>query len=293
MQTSSYFGIGASHLICQDYAIAGPRHVILSDGCSNGGGANIHTDFGSRLLVKAAEEHLGKIKSLTNFCSAVSGTAQTQQRSFPNLPPECLTATLLVIWDDPFLPNINSLLIGDGLIAARQKQTKLWEIHNFEFLAGGKYRQSAPFYLYYDMIGKRNEYFEKFGHMARCHSYVGDFKSPDDAEQLEFDYERDIDLQEDGPYFYINFSKEEYDVVVGMTDGISSFYKIDKTETSKSKVNLPPLHVLPYLLDFPDFNLRFVERVCQWVFKTDKPQTFLRMGWHNSDDFSMGAIHNA
>ena len=58
MNTGSFFTIGSTHLVCEDYALHGKDYVILSDGCSNGGGPRIHTDWGSRILCKAAEEHI-------------------------------------------------------------------------------------------------------------------------------------------------------------------------------------------------------------------------------------------
>lgn len=47
MITDSYFTIGSSHEICQDYATHQPEIIILSDGCSS----VKNSDIGSRLLV--------------------------------------------------------------------------------------------------------------------------------------------------------------------------------------------------------------------------------------------------
>ena len=51
----SYFCIGSTHDVCQDYAISSPDRLraIISDGCSSAP----DTDFGSRLLVKAKERN--------------------------------------------------------------------------------------------------------------------------------------------------------------------------------------------------------------------------------------------
>ena len=64
MNADSTFTIGSSHQVCQDYAVAGLRndrglasqrnrlaYAVVSDGCSS----SIDSDFGSRLLSKAAE----------------------------------------------------------------------------------------------------------------------------------------------------------------------------------------------------------------------------------------------
>ena len=44
--SDSYFKIGKTHLICQDYALHSEGHISLSDGCSS----SPNTDIGSRLL---------------------------------------------------------------------------------------------------------------------------------------------------------------------------------------------------------------------------------------------------
>lgn len=58
MNADSIFFIGSRHSICQDYVLSknGSQtpFVILSDGCSS----STHTDFGSRLIAKAADHFL-------------------------------------------------------------------------------------------------------------------------------------------------------------------------------------------------------------------------------------------
>ncbi|HYO91642.1 MAG TPA: hypothetical protein VEQ40_08400, partial [Pyrinomonadaceae bacterium] len=76
MNADSAFLIGATHAVCQDYAVAGNGtpderaavsnlqanpYVILSDGCSS----SPDTDIGARLLVKAAEQVLFKARAPT------------------------------------------------------------------------------------------------------------------------------------------------------------------------------------------------------------------------------------
>lgn len=289
MQTDSYFGQGHSHIVCQDYAVNGEGYAIISDGCSNGGGPNIHTDFGSRIICKAAEDHLPKLKTPYLFAASVGSTAETQQRSFPNLPPECLTATLLVTWQDSLSKELKSFLIGDGVVAARQRQSKLWEIYNYEFISGGTRQQTAPYYLVYEMNSQKEHYFELFGGRAKRQLYVGDLKE----ENPQFTCETIIDLKQmDFPYFENNFDNSKYDLLIGMSDGAGSFYKMIQTRTTKHRESVPLLEVMRVLLDFSDFKGNFVERQCRWVFKRDVPDTFVRLGWINGDDFSMGAIYD-
>ena len=63
-----------------------------------------------------------------------------------------------------------------------------------------------------------------------------------------------------------------------------------KTATSKHKAPVHVLEVLKILLDFSDEKAGFVERQCNWVFKRDVPNTFLRKNWAHSDDVSIAAV---
>ncbi len=59
MSSDSFFTIGKSHDICEDYACNGVfndeiAYVIVCDGCSS----STHTDFGSRILSKSIEKNL-------------------------------------------------------------------------------------------------------------------------------------------------------------------------------------------------------------------------------------------
>ena len=84
MTTESIFEQGSTHEVCEDYAIQGGGYTILADGCSNGGGPRIDTDWGSRILCKAAEEHLNTLKTRNplEYMTAVGETAKTQLRAW-------------------------------------------------------------------------------------------------------------------------------------------------------------------------------------------------------------------
>ena len=125
MNTDCYFGIGSTHKICQDYAIAANGLIIVSDGCST----VVHSDFGSRLLTKAAEDHVyrgyrddlmlhGVIRTAEVFCKSLS------------LPVEALSATLLIgkIENNCF----SILCVGDGVIAAQHRSGELF-IYDYKY----------------------------------------------------------------------------------------------------------------------------------------------------------------
>ncbi|MFN2514557.1 MAG: protein phosphatase 2C domain-containing protein, partial [Pyrinomonadaceae bacterium] len=109
MNVDSAFIIGATHAVCQDYAVAGnglPTHqardenspaapyLILSDGCSS----SPDTDIGARLLVKAAEQILLVYRPLASELPEMH--KESAQRALTwaglaGLSPQVVDATLL------------------------------------------------------------------------------------------------------------------------------------------------------------------------------------------------------
>jgi hypothetical protein len=278
MNIDSFFTIGTTHLVCEDYALHGENYVILSDGCSNGGGPRIHTDWGSRILCKAAEQHIDLLPddrlAFNNRCIS---TAMTQVASFPKLSNLCLTATLLIavikhgkIWIH---------LVGDGTFGFKFKDGS-YGIHDYNF------ESSAPYYLKYDLSNEdRAEYLEKFGSNVKHTIWT---ISPSIFTKLEIE-ESILDKR--------FFSSEcEYDVddvefVFIASDGLSSFYKTVINGTNKQNIRIPIPEVCETLLDFKNFGSNFVERQCHWVFKTNRVGSFGRNDILHSDDVSLGVIY--
>jgi len=301
--TDSYFGQGFTHQVCEDYALhggdeSGCPYTILSDGCSNDG-KRIHTDFGSRILAKAAEEHIEKIHNPDNFMQSVGATARTQVRAFPNLPDECLTATLMTlrITCDVF----KTFMIGDGIVGGRRKDGR-WKVYVVD------YPKSAPYYLKYNMFGETANWAEQFGGKYKLHTFFGRFDNPfpldwENGEpptahqRLESwgqkisitTTERDFSVIK--PYNSFEFPLEEYDLAFIASDGPESFWLPVKTAKKKYNEPLHVLDVLSVLLDFVDFRPGFVSHQCNWAFRQDRPGTFKRRNWINGDDVSLGAMY--
>ena len=134
MQSDSFFEIGVTHEICEDYASHGANFGIVSDGCSNGNGPKIDSDWGSRILCKSGEQHLDKLSSPDQFITAITTTAKTQLGVFVNMSIECLTATFIALCGNE--TNYMSLIVGDGVIGGRRRDGT-WKIVNYEFEKGG------------------------------------------------------------------------------------------------------------------------------------------------------------
>ena len=310
MNAESVFIQGSTHEVCEDYALEGENYTILSDGCSNGGGPRIHTDWGSRILCKAAEFHLGTaVEQPQSFMDVVGTTAQTQRNVFPNLPVESLTATLS--GQQLVKEKIHSFLIGDGIIGGKRKDGR-WKIHVIDFKKGGESNRSAPFYLKYQFCNDVEQYIKLFGGVYEVTTYFGVLHKPEmeypanpptDSEDW---YAFQTDRQEqwaqvmtestvehsvtEKPCFAAQFPVDEYEFTFHCSDGAQSFRWYRASGTSRSKEDIHVLDSLRIALTFRP-GPAFLRRATNWNFKTDRPGTFPRRGWFHEDDFSMGVIY--
>jgi hypothetical protein len=284
MITDSFFEQGVTHEVCEDYSLCGENYVIVSDGCSNGGGPRIDSDWGSRILCKAGEQHIIELaRSYNQFLSAVGATSKTQCASFPNLPIECLTATLLLLSQQDE-NTFNGLVVGDGSIGG-QRHDGTWQIFNYEFVRGGTTNNSAPFYLKYLICNEVKRYLELFGGKLKRTEYNGSLSGEMTITE-EF-----IEFDEAIPYQSHKFSKEEFKFLFIASDGLSSFYEQVKTETSKYNQTVSLLDVLRVILDVSDYRPGFLRIQRQWTFKRATKGTFKQRNWLNGDDVSVAGIY--
>lgn len=283
MNAGSFFTIGSTHVVCEDYALHGVTedpYVILSDGCSNGG-VRIDTDFGSRLLCKSAENHLSMLPyNSFGFKERVISTTVTQVQTYFNMDLACLTATLLLArkYDD----FIYTMLIGDGYIGGKRRDGR-WMLYEIE------YEKGAPYYLKYSWNPKDKEaYFNRFGSIGTLRTFSWRESGDIETSSMEFD------LKDDHPeHFEFDFKIDEYEFVFIASDGLSRFYH-QATTPDKSMIPIPITTVVPILYGFKGYQTSFVERQMHWVMNTKKPRSLsktLGVDVKCSDDFSTGVIH--
>lgn len=303
MITESIFEQGTTHEVCEDYAIHGENYTILADGCSNGGGPRIDTDWGSRILCKAAEDALGTLRHDPKEFMTVAGTvAKTQTLNFANLPLASLTATLSVLQkhEDKF----KGFLVGDGIFGGKRHDGR-WKIYVVEFLKGGTTGKSAPFYLKYKICDEVETYVEQFGGRYEVTMYFGNLMNSDMELSLPHSTEAIRDEQwaqamsatpkehELGyGYYQVEFPADEYEFVFHCSDGPLAFSRYETTGTSKSKQSVHVLDVLRVLMDIRGSSPGFLRRQRHWAFKQDRPGTFKNRGWFGEDDVAVGVIHN-
>ena len=169
MNADAYFEIGASHTICEDYALAGEyedmTYAIVSDGCSS----SPDTDLGSRILAHISKEviiYLYKRKLLYNteflqdkfrdiFYELVLNRSMEVKKTL-NLFDHTFDATLLVAIGVG--KNIRLVLQrGDGFVIFKYKSAPA-TVFSTEFVS------NAPFYLSYEMsMDRRSAYENEYG----------------------------------------------------------------------------------------------------------------------------------
>jgi len=162
MNSDSYFEIGASHLVCQDYALSGCSddkrlyYTIISDGCSG----SKNSEIGAQILCHIAKYYLlmfyrNEIVERSDFSilkkllqESIYKRAE-ELRILYNLDSTDLDATLFIscMIDEPLiLEKISSIrnyvfCWGDGFILCNYPE----QIEGYQI----EYESGAPFYLSY------------------------------------------------------------------------------------------------------------------------------------------------
>lgn len=286
MHADSFFVQGITHEVCEDYATAGPGYAIISDGCSNGGGPRIDTDWGSRLICKAAESNLALFDiDCTQFLLQTITKADLQRRMIDNISGNALAATLLLVKERPEVFQI--FACGDGFYGGR-KRDGTWVIHQIEYVPGGLLMKAAPFYpIYFADFDNRERYITAFGSVMKIHRFIGNFENHNHE---EFEHDFTVQSVDQLPFVHDSLSKADYDFAFVATDGIGSFYELINNGTSRYNQDIPPMSVLEVLLGVLNNTPSYLKLNKQWAFRNRARGTFLQKNWHNSDDVAMGGL---
>lgn len=268
---------GDSHSICQDYAEtgrtgqdSGDAWAILSDGCSSAP----HSDFGSRLLVRAAARNLDLLSLEDPTCAAerfhdvVIREAAVHAAAL-GLPSLSLTATLLTT-----RTHGNKVIVtayGDGVVALRTRgEGQHWQVHAVSFEDG---KAAYPSYRL---------------DPATLAKFRG---LPDNARQIDtFTLsEKGCDLpsptSQEADFLLWILPREDFDTVALLSDGASSFTEIP-AEGYDAPRDVPLPEVLPELLGFRLMTDGFARRRGHTFQKANKKRR-----WRHHDDLSVAALH--
>jgi len=186
--TDSFFTIGSTHKVCEDYSsngvINGVYYAIVSDGCSS----SKNTDIGARLLTLCATQVIrenGICFNVGNFEELLLGKLRSSMLLL-NLPSTVFDATLIVAMATESMGVVYSW--GDGVIS-------IDGIHH-----DIQYSSNAPYYLSYKLDPNRDAAYEK----QLCQGFtksIGEIRTP------------------------IALYAEYPQKIVVMSDGIQQFFK--------------------------------------------------------------------
>lgn len=259
MNSDSYFTIGKSHMVCQDYAYAGVNSAgnqvaIISDGCSG----SPDTDFGSRYIVRSAlicGEIMNSIDDEISFGeSLVKGSVDCAHRSISglNLSSFSLDATLFYV--ETRGDSVVFITAGDGVIFAKTKEGVL-ESWNIEYPSG------FPYYPSYLLDDKRRKVYEDNCGTKRVITYYKD-------SEVVNSYGNNCH------FHYLVLPIEYYDFVGVSSDGILTFSEVSMQGA------------LVELTSFKNFGGCFVTRRVRRVIKQCTKSNTLP-----TDDVSMAVIN--
>ena len=263
MNIDSFFTIGKSHKVCEDYALCNPeKHNVfgISDGCSS----SKNTDFGSRIMLKAFEHSIDSIvKNPTHIMQYIHVASSKILNSFNGtLQSAALDATLNVGFENSS-GEIEINVIGDGYIVAVFKNGN-YSIYEID------YSDNAPYYITYMFNSARDLEYKKVVQVKNfnCTTYdkLGNLLN-------------ETKTVSNSPYENLFFPKDDYISVSLFSDGLKTLIPND---ISADKI---PLHeVVNQLITFPQPNGEFVKRKCLSFLKKNKEHMFY-------DDFSMATCY--
>jgi hypothetical protein len=291
MKADSYFEIGATHLVCQDYALAYAddefAYAIISDGCTS----SPNTDIGARLISIIARDALVYLNQrrpiemtditilrelVVKKCLEVKGSL--------SLPVDAFDATLLIAFSykdyPPYL-----LAWGDGNFIIKYKDGVVRTISI-------SYDKSMPYYLSYQMSHAKDLAYRDQQQEGEIHivQNLYDFPTNDTRigspgwESTSSDYP---------PYLCVIHRLEEWtdkdkgiSQIVVSSDGLQSFQFDPKSdEYLKNDKVFPLSDIYPGIINYKNLIGEFAVRRMKSLEKENRTKHIIHY-----DDVSCAAI---
>lgn len=264
IHTNSYFALGKTHTVCQDYAATynknGKLVLAVSDGCSS----SPDTDFGSRLLVKT-----GIREVLVHESDIFSPTAMLQQASNVQenlgLSPDSLDATLLLASLHEDLLKIQ--MWGDGVVFVKFNNgtSTTWEV---------QFEDNAPSYMSYLCNDNRLlKYLERHGKRTLWSCSNNEPMTQVEAAPVK-----------DKFWITLNVLCSEIESVFLFSDGVKSFHRM----VNGSWQPIPLSEVLDQITAVKNFNGEFMVRRMRKFLYDFCPKN----NWIHEDDVAVAALMN-
>ena len=266
--SDSFFRRADDHLVCQDHALHGEvknmKYAILADGCSSAP----NSELGAKILTSTLKQYLWDGCDVPLSYGMAIGHANAIRVSL-DVSDQVLFATLLMVCGKG--ENFLSAIQGDGFLVGHRKNG-IYDIIQQEFKPN-----PAPYYPAYWIDDTTSNAYEKsFSNykMIRNHWQFDCL-----TQELELKNSGEFVLMEFKKPFIDEWSGDEYDMVMVLSDGLSGLYRSE----TKSIISLQ--EVLKELLVFKGFSGAFIQRRMQFFFKRIQ-----ELGWRTSDDFSCAAV---
>lgn len=280
MNSDSYFEIGCSHIVCQDYALSGSfkdmHYGIVSDGCSSAE----HSEIGAQIMCHVARYHIQLYYDLffkaedpvllSLLGNSILKRADEIRKIYP-ITVNALQATLLILvakenkacvfgWGDGYV------LMGPSALRSEISYRKMDYPEN-----------NAPFYL----STNRNDYINEFGPDIKV-CYTGGslgYKGARPGHPAECAYSTRIERSPfDTPFFqsYLNISQGQ--TIAVTTDGLGQYL-------NENKKPIPDIEIMPLIMDYPNPQGIFVKRTMNFL-----KRELITKNWSHSDDIGLATI---
>lgn len=269
-------GSGVTHTYCQDYAWHNEALAFgaLSDGCSDAP----DSDVAARILVHAAcQAHLQYLvgEDPYNFHRVLKTRFNEIFFEQLRLSERQSFATLLALGMTPDMRAWVCVVVGDGVVVAKHRETQDLHVHIFD-----QEGANAPYYLSYQMNLKQDLVYTDFCEKRDVKHVLVDYWIKADGTVTK-EQEEVLELKQ---FQTLHFDVETYDTVCCFTDGVRTFH---------NDVDLPfaPFNirerlefdsVLPQIMGFKNLVGTFTERRYKAFTKANP---LLR----HSDDFAIVA----
>ena len=296
MKADAYFEIGATHLICQDYAVAFANddyaYAIVSDGCTS----SPNTDIGARLIsviakdainylyqrghydIATSAEHVVTLKELIiKKCLEVKGSL--------NLPVDAFDATLLIaVIYKTYPPLIFGWGDGNFIIKYKDGMVRTLSL---------SYDGNMPYYLSYQMSYEKDQAYkqQQVGKMHVAQGVynfpmgdprIGSFRWKNETQECKYDFN------------FIHFLNEtrnradlaEISSIVVSSDGLQSFQFDPRSDEFKQNDKVFPLsEIYPKIIDYKNPVGEFAVRRMKSLEKENRLKHIIHY-----DDVSCAAI---